>query len=507
MKQLKYYMTMLAALLTFGSCSDDDSPADETGIGTQISLSTNTLQVGKDGGTVSVTVTSDADWRLAGVCDWAHPSATEGKSGAEVTFTIDENVSEEALSTTFKFFTGSAVAPLVIESIPDYTLSLSTEETMNIEKESGKVTIKVITNITDLSITSSENWLTLSRQNDFLGERIIQFDATENETYLERSAIITISNPLVEETINVNLTQAPSEMFEITQDEMEDNDIIYDLSERTVEFKVVTNLEYETEVTEGQEWISGPQISEPETSDNGLSTYTVTYTLEESSVNRVGKIDFRTDEITQNISIIQKDPSTELINIPDDFFATVLMDFGWISQAGNAYFILEKGLNATVFEYYNSGWNNRIDDLTGIENFPNLEKIGYSCDIYTKEVDISGLHKVKEFNAQYGTAISVFNFGDNPITTYKLGNGISYSSAYSITFISEKLENLDLTLERPSSWYTYIETIDLSACPSIRTVEASKCSDVLKTIIMPKSLEGNPDVIVNKPESVTIEYK
>ena len=89
MKQLKYYMMILSALLMLGSCSDDDDPT--TGMDARISLSSDVLQVTKEGGTVSVTVTSDADWRLAGVCDWAHPSATEGQSGDVVTFTVDED--------------------------------------------------------------------------------------------------------------------------------------------------------------------------------------------------------------------------------------------------------------------------------------------------------------------------------------------------------------------------------------------------------------------------------
>ena len=113
MKQLKYYMMILSALLMLGSCSDDDDPT--TGMDARISLSSDVLQVTKEGGTVSVTVTSDADWRLAGVCDWAHPSATEGQNGDVVTFTVDENTTDEDLSTTFKFFTGASVAPLVIE--------------------------------------------------------------------------------------------------------------------------------------------------------------------------------------------------------------------------------------------------------------------------------------------------------------------------------------------------------------------------------------------------------
>ena len=154
MKQLKYYMMILSALLMLGSCSDDDDPT--TGMDARISLSSDVLQVTKEGGTVSVTVTSDADWRLAGVCDWAHPSATEGQNGDVVTFTVDENTTDEDLSTTFKFFTGASVAPLVIESLQGNTFDLSSDETVDLAQAGGRMYIQLKGSIQDFSVSFSE---------------------------------------------------------------------------------------------------------------------------------------------------------------------------------------------------------------------------------------------------------------------------------------------------------------------------------------------------------------
>ena len=504
MKSLKYYLMIMSATLGFWSCSDDNDPAMDNGSNVAISLSSDTIQVAKEGGSVAVTVTSDGDWRLAGTCEWAHPSATEGKSGEEVTFTVDENTTGEKLSATFKFFTGSSVVPLLIESNPDYTLSLLSEGVVEIDKEGGKMTINVQTNIADLSIASSESWITLSRQNDFKGKRIIQFTVDGNDTYLPRSSSVTISSPLTEEVLNVTVSQSPSEKFEVTQENMEDNQIVYnDLTARNVEFKVLTNLEFTAEVAEGNDWIEGPQISKPVVGDDGLSTYTVTYDLSAAQQLRAGTINFVANEFEYAVSIIQKSSSDKLIDIPDAVLASVLEDNGWIVKFGNQYSVQEKGLKATAFEY--SDYYDRISDLTGLENFPNLEKISISVDYYMEKIDISGLHHVQELNLLYGMGLSVFNFGDNPIIAYNLSTslGVRYTEAETLTFISKNMEELDLTMSM-SAFYSYTKTLDVSECPALKKLNATSLSNVLETIYL-KTGQEIPELL--KPESVKIEYK
>lgn len=504
MKSLKYYLMIMSATLGFWSCSDDNDPAVDNGSNVAISLSSDTIQVAKEGGSVAVTVTSDGDWRLAGTCEWAHPSATEGKSGEEVTFTVDENTTGEKLSATFKFFTGSTVVPLLIESNPDYTLSLLSEDLIEIAEEGGKATVNVQTNIADLSIVSSEGWVVLARQNDFKGERIIQLTVNENDTYLPRSSSVTVSSPLTEEVLNITINQSPTEKFEVTQENMENNTIVYDdYSARSVEFKVLTNLEFTAEVAEGNDWIEGPQISEPVVGDDGLSAYTVTYDLSAAQQLRAGTINFVANEFEYAISIVQKSSSDKLIDIPDAALASALEDNGWIVKFGNQYSILEDGLNATALEY--DDYYNRITDLTGIENFPNLEKVSISVSGSLKKIDISGLHKVKELGLHYGTNLSLFNLGDNPITTFSLSSVISYGYTFaeSLTFISEKMEELDLYLYS-SPFFSYTKVIDVSECPSLKKLNAVGCSNALEKIILKQGQEI-PELL--KDDSVTIEYK
>lgn len=118
-----------------------------------ISLSTDIIQVDKNGGDATVTVTSTGDWRLSGVCDWAYPSITSGKSGDVVTFTINASKVDEKRTATFKFFTGSSVAPLQIECEAGYMMNLLSDANPSISREKNMVKIELNTNIADPTIT------------------------------------------------------------------------------------------------------------------------------------------------------------------------------------------------------------------------------------------------------------------------------------------------------------------------------------------------------------------
>lgn len=184
-------------------------------------------------------------------------------------------------------------------------------------------------------------------------------------------------------------------------------------------FTMRTNIEYVAEITEGKEWLEEPQVSEPQTGEDGLSTYTITINVPEAQAARVGKVNIKakSERRDNEITIIQKSKSDRLVELSDDVAETAL-DNDWVMQVGEQYLVLEAGLNATTFESWES-----ISDLTGIENFPNLESLKFSCGRYMSQIDISGLHKVKELKTDGTEDIEVFNFGDNPITSFNLGDG------------------------------------------------------------------------------------
>ena len=116
-------------------------------------------------------------------------------------------------------------------------------------------------------------------------------------------------------------------------------------------------------------------------------------------------------------------------------------------------------------------------------------------------LDISGLHKVKELDLSSGTYLEAFNFGDNPIISFNLGDMLSTSYVSSMQFISERMEYLNCNL---SSWdWSYVSTLDVTECPALKTLVADQFASGLRTIYVK---EGQ-NIDITKPDNVEIEYR
>lgn len=492
-------ITLLAATMLWG-CSDDDESIN--GSEATISLSTNTIQTDKNGGNITVTVASSGDWRLAGVCDWAHPSVMSGKDGDVVTFTIDPNTLDEKRTATFKFFTGSAVVPLQVETLPDYIIDLLSDDNLSISREENAIQIQLNTNIAEPVITYSEGgeeWLAFDKRSDFGGKVTLSFKAAKNVTYKERSATITISSPLVMNPVNVNVNQKRTEAI------IPETDVLmYDLSARTISFKVRYNVEYTASIVQGDEWITEQSVSQPQLGDDGLTTVTLTYTLSGATDTRGGlvRITNTNNTLASDIAVVQKDPDVELVSIPDQNLRALVVKNNWaLSIAGSQCIILEAGLNATSLS--NSSYSSQLTDLTGIENFPNLTSLSLGYCTNMKKLDISGLHKVKSLSLSNARYCEEYNLGDNPIPSFNAGGTYAYSYAESLKFSSSKLESLDLSIISWYESYDNVTSIDVSECPMLTTLNANR-SNKVKTLYLKK---GQEIPNLTKNDATTIVYK
>lgn len=98
--------------------------------GVNIALSEKEKELDADGGSFSVVVTSDRDWTLSGESAWVKASAESGKSGDEVTFTVEKNTGTDPREVSFTFTCATNTVTLtvkqsgkdVLASIKDKTL-------------------------------------------------------------------------------------------------------------------------------------------------------------------------------------------------------------------------------------------------------------------------------------------------------------------------------------------------------------------------------------------------
>lgn len=455
----KIFIAFVAVACALSACSDDDT-ADDLSRAT-ISITPDAIPAGPDGTTTQVTVTSSGDWRLAGVCDWVHPSAEAGKSGDVVTFTIDPNTSEESREATFKFFTGSAVAPLKIVSEAGYSLTLLSEENMTVEALSTDIQVKLHTNIPELAVAFSDgggDWVTYVGRNDAFGNTVLNFTVAKNPDYDDRSTVVTVSG--MGQSVDIPLTQ--NRIYAIN---IEDTAFEFDLAERSFSVDVNANVDYKVMISD--DWIT--QV--PET--RGLETKTLTFHLGAATTSRGGKITIEGAGITKELSVIQKDPNATLISFVDKDFVKWLQQQGWIVALGSTSGIItEKGLAATELSYNPSYYGTQWTSLEGIENFTNLEKINVMSNDLS-EIDLSGLTKVKELKCTRNFRLALINLGDNPIESLS-PLGTYYSDAEKFTMIGNKLVSLDLTVASYYVWYDGITSIDVSGCPALQTLKCDR---------------------------------
>jgi len=493
MKLFQKITMILSATLFLWGCSDNDEPVNEANA--TLSLSTNEIKTDALGGATVITVTSSANWQLAGVCDWAHPSATSGKSGDEVTFTIEPNSLDKIRTATFKFFVGATVVPLQIECSPAYIVDLLTEREIELPKGKSDVSIKFESNVPDLVITHSEEskkWLTLERHSEFIGKTTLLFSVTENKTYKARSANVTLESSLLDEPVVVNITQACVPYFTITPSEKSQK---YDLSEQTLSFTIETNLEYTPSVVSGAEWITNQTISKPQIDDRGITTTTLSYKLLAASNARVGSIRVENSLKNAEFSIIQVDPNMPTVSIANKTIAKYAEANGWIIRLTNDECVIsEEGRKATEFIC-----TDNIDNFDGLENFPELTTIKVKASSNLEKADISKLHKVTSLTFTNNSStmyIEEFNFGDNPMTTFNLSARYFGSRCKDVTFTGSRIQEINMNASRPGN--DYVERIDLTQCPALHTFKFN--GEYVETLYL------KPDQTIPNLELAT-EYK
>jgi hypothetical protein len=497
MKLLNKLMIVLSATLVLWGCSNDDD--DATGALATISLSTEIIQVDKNGGEATVTVTSSGDWRLAGVSEWVHPSATSGKSGDVVKFTVDASEVNEKRTVAFKFFTGSAVAPLQVVSEAGYMLELLSEENMEAAKEESKVVIELNSNIENPVITYSDGgdeWLEFADKNEFGGKTYMVFVAAKNETYKDRSTTINISSPLVSKQVNVSLTQQKTEAILIEEGE---GVLVNDLGQRTVSFSVRCNVDYTAVVYEGGDWITEKTVTDEAMDADGLKKVTFVYDLAEAAVSRMGVIRVSGGSVRQDISIIQKDPNAVPVNIPDGGLLEFVIDEGWVMPINDSeYVVTQKGLEATEM-YYNL-WD--LTDLTGIENFPNLTVVNLGSAEELEVVNLSALKKVETLSFSYAENVKEWILGDNPIKDFKYG---TYDNIYvdEVKISSSQIENIKMYISSWSAYNDKVTSIDVSECPALNTLDIRR-GESLTTLYLK---EGQEIPNLTKNDYTEIVYK
>lgn len=180
----------------------------------------------REGGNVSVLVTSSDEWTLEGSHTFVHPSATSGSDGAEVTFAVDPNETEEDKVADYVFKMGSKNVPfrITVKGGVIYTLEIVGEKELKFAyTKQEKIAVTLNTNVPyrDLAaeITSTEEgWLTkgVTVQGATETEVIMYFDMTQNDGFDPREASVKITGPKGGEDV-LKIKQMPQSQISVEE--------------------------------------------------------------------------------------------------------------------------------------------------------------------------------------------------------------------------------------------------------------------------------------------------
>lgn len=208
----------------------------------------------REGGNVSVLVTSSDEWTLEGSHTFVHPSATSGSDGAEVTFAVDPNETEEDKVADYVFKMGSKNVPfrITVKGGVIYTLEIVGEKELKFAyTKQEKIAVTLNTNVPyrDLAaeITSTEEgWLTkgVTVQGATETEVIMYFDMTQNDGLDPREASVKITGPKGGEDV-LKIKQMPQSQISV-----EELSYYLETTGATLEIPVKANVAFDVALSE-----------------------------------------------------------------------------------------------------------------------------------------------------------------------------------------------------------------------------------------------------------------
>lgn len=208
----------------------------------------------REGGNVSVLVTSSDEWTLEGSHTFVHPSATSGSDGAEVTFAVDPNETEEDKVADYVFKMGSKNVPfrITVKGGVIYTLEIVGEKELKFAyTKQEKIAVTLNTNVPyrDLAaeITSTEEgWLTkgVTVQGATETEVIMYFDLTQNDGLDPREASVKITGPKGGEDV-LKIKQMPQSQISV-----EELSYYLETTGSTLEISVAANVAFDVTLSE-----------------------------------------------------------------------------------------------------------------------------------------------------------------------------------------------------------------------------------------------------------------
>lgn len=227
----------------------------------------NTLT--REGGKVTVLVISSGAWTLEGESDFVTPSATSGEDGAEVTFTVAPNETEQERTADYTFRMGGKTASLRITEAgadPERIEITSKSELRLAYTADDRLAVTLKTNVDSRDLKAEitgadDGWLawSIARPSESGAEDEVTayFTMTQNDGQAARQATVRIKG-VKDAEATLTVTQLPQ-----SQLTAEKSSYSFKLEAQELTIPVTTNVEFDVEIAEsGSGWLTYNGYSE-----------------------------------------------------------------------------------------------------------------------------------------------------------------------------------------------------------------------------------------------------
>ena len=321
-------------------------------------LSSEKLEVPKEGGTVDLTVRHNVDYSISvdpSAASWIEVLSTKALSTATVTLRIDAN--DDVHSRSGRIFIQSSAGSEVATVYQDGATPalVLTQSSYTLSDEGGEIVVEIKSNVNfEYAVSEGADWIH-EVETKAMSTHSLHFTVDANETYDERIGKIRFTDREYGLEEEVSITQKQKDALLLTCDKFEvsdEGDVI------TVEIK--SNVEFEYTVTEGSDWIA-------EVGTKGLTTHTLQFEIQANGTfdDRTGKIVFsdRQSGLTEEVTVIQRQKNVMLLTeieykVPDEgatitvevksnieFAYEITEGSDWIAEVGT------KGLTTHTLEF------------------------------------------------------------------------------------------------------------------------------------------------------------
>lgn len=191
MKKVLFILPLLFVLL---GCSSDEKQ-EEFDEKQQVTLDLSVLKANPYNKEYTVKINANCNWSIDSEnLDWINLSKNNGFSNYNLIITVSKNETYSERKTTLTITSENGLSKANLEIIQESNKGIVADDDKNImlEGNEGEFSIKIKTNIEDLSI-DTPSWITLiDNKTRALEDRILNFKVSINDTKSTRSGVISI---------------------------------------------------------------------------------------------------------------------------------------------------------------------------------------------------------------------------------------------------------------------------------------------------------------------------